>query len=155
MHGSFNLETYGLDSSHTENDFVASPSTEANARFSPDGKWIAYNSDESGRPEAYVRSYPDNAGRVQISVNGGAKPAWSPDGSRIYFWEGRKMMMATVAREPTLRIMSRQPLFEGDYLPEYDVSRDGNRLLVIESRPSGVELVVIPNWIQELKEKVR
>ncbi len=89
-----------------------------------DGKWIAYNSDESGRPEAY-------------------------------FWEGRRMMMATVTRDPILRVVSRQPLFEGHYLQEYDVSRDGTRLLVIESKPSGVELVVIPNWLKELKEKAR
>ncbi len=65
------------------------------------------------------------------------------------------MMMATVTRDPALRVVSLRLLFEGDYLREYDVSPDGTRLLVIESQRSGVELVVIPDWIQELKEKVR
>jgi Tol biopolymer transport system component len=102
--------------------------------------------------EAYVRTYPGNSDRVQISVDGGAKPVWSRDGNRIFYWEQRRMMAATLARDPTLRVVSRQPMFEGTYLQDFDVSPDG-RLLLIESQQSGVELVVVPNWIAEVKAK--
>ncbi|MEO8577044.1 MAG: protein kinase [Gemmatimonadales bacterium] len=154
--GTFNIRTYSLDPSHTERELVASPrAIETNGRFSPDGKWMAYQSDESGRTEAYVRSYPGNADLVQISVDGGAKPVWSPDGNRIFYWQRKKMMSATLARDPALRVVSRKQLFEGTYLQEYDVSTDGTRLLTIETQPSAIELVVVPNWISELRAKVR
>ena len=153
--GTFNIKTYSLDPSHTERELVASPrAIETNGRFSPDGKWMAYQSDESGRMEAYVRSYPENSDLVQISVDGGVKPVWSRDGSRIFYWEQKKMMSATLARDPALRVISRQQLFEGTYLQEYDVSTDGTRLLTIETQPSAIELVVVPNWKSELRAKV-
>lgn len=154
--GTFNIRTYSLNPLHTERELVASPrAIEANGRFSPDGKWLAYQSDESGRAEAYVRSYPGNSDLVQISVNGGAKPVWSPDGNRIFYWEQKKMMSAIVARDPAFRVVSRQQLFEGTYLQEFDVSRDGARVLTIETQPSAIELVVVTNWISELRAKVR
>ena len=115
---------------------------------------MAYQSDESGRGEVYVRSYPANSDLVQISVEGGAKPVWSPDGNRIYYWEKKKMMAATIARDPALRVVSRQQLFEGTYLQEFDISRDGARILAIETQPSAIELVVVPNWITEFRAKV-
>ena len=153
--GTFNIRTYSLDPSHTERELVASPrASETNGKFSRDGKWIAYQSDESGRTEAYVRSYPANSDLVQISVDGGAKPVWSPDGNRIFYWEQKKMIVATLARDPALRVVSRQPLFEGTYLQEFDVSTDGTRLLTIQTNPSAIELVVVPNWISELRAKV-
>jgi serine/threonine-protein kinase len=154
--GSFNLETYSLDSSHSEREVSASPTaTEGQARFSPDGKWIAYQSDESGRLEVYVRSFPANSGKAQISADGGARPVWSPDGSRIYFLNNRTMTMATLGKAPSLHVVARQALFEGDYLQEYDMSPDGTRLLMIQSQPGTGELVVIPNWAAELKAKTR
>jgi eukaryotic-like serine/threonine-protein kinase len=152
--GTFNIKTYSLDASHIERELVASPrAIETNGKFSPDGKWIAYNSDESGRNEIYVRSYPANSDLVQISVNGGAKPMWSRDGSRIFYWEQKKMMSATLVRDPGLRVVSRQGLFEGTYLQDFDVSTDGTRLLAIETQPSAIELVVVPQWISELRAK--
>jgi serine/threonine-protein kinase len=148
--GSFNLETMSLDSTHVTRELAGTPATEARGRFSPDGKWIAYNSDESGQTEVYVRPFDGSGGRVQISTGGGVHPVWSPDGNRLYYWEGNRMMVATLERGATIRTVSREKLFEGGYEMDFDVSRDG-RLLMIESQSSGTKLVVIPNWRTELR----
>ena len=154
--GTFNIETYSLDSPHVEKEITASPkASETNARFSPDGKWLAYQSDESGRTEVYLRSFPANSDKVQISADGGARPVWSPDGSRIYFLNNRTMTMATLGKAPSLHVVARQALFEGDYLQEYDMSPDGTRLLMIQTQPGTAKLIVIPNWAAELKAKTR
>ena len=151
--GTFNLETFSLDSGHAERDVSASPTaTEAFGRFSPDGRSIAYNSDESGRPEVYVRSFPDVGSRIQVSVAGGLRPIWSPDGKKLYYWEGTKLMSATLARDPALRVESRKALFNGHYEVDYDISHDGTRFLMIESDSAGLNLVVIPNWLTELRQ---
>ncbi len=155
--GTFNLETYSVDSPHLEREIAASPrSAEVNGRFSPDGKWIAYQSDESGRHEVYLRSYPENSSKLQISVDGGIKPIWSPDGTRIFFLKDRTMMAATVATNP-MRVVSRQALFEttDSFSQEYDVSHDGKRFLASQNQPGGGGLVIIPNFASELRAKTR
>jgi len=151
--GTFNLEVLALDSTREEHDIAASPTAnEAYGRFSPDGRSIAYMSNESGRMEVYVRSFPEQGARVQISTGGGRRPIWSPDGKQIYFWEDNRLMAATLARDPTIRVVSRERLFEGRYELDYDVSKDGKRFLMIESETSGLGLVVVPNWLTELRQ---
>ncbi len=150
--GSFNLETLSLDSARVAADVAASPvATEMFGRFSPDGRWIAYTSDESGRREVYIRSFPDAVSRIQVSAAGGSRPVWSPDGSRLYYMEERRLMSATLGRAPTIRVASRAVLFEGRYETDFDVSPDGTRFLMIESETSGLNLVVIPDWRTELR----
>jgi Tol biopolymer transport system component len=151
--GTFNLEVLALDSTREEHDIAASPTaTEVFGRFSPDGRWMAYMSNESGRMEVYVRSFPEQGARVQISTGGGRRPIWSPDGKQIYFWEDNRLMAATLARDPAIRVVSRERLFEGRYEQDYDVSKDGKRFLMIESETSGLGLVVVPNWLTELRQ---
>ena len=157
--GTFNLESFVLDSTHVRRDISASPNAiESFGRFSPDGHHVAYMSDESGRPEIYVRSFPDGGSRVQISTDGGTRPVWSRDGKTLYFREaasigatGLRMVSAALARDPVLRVASRQTLFDGPYDREFDVSPDGSRFLMIETRSSAITLVVIPNWLTELR----
>ena len=150
--GSFNLETVSLDSAGVSRELAGSPTaTESRGRFSPDGRWLAYNSDESGQPEVYVRPFAGSGGRVAISSGGGVTPVWSPDGNHIYYWQGSRMMEATLSREPSLHVVSRESLFQGQYQVMYDVSHDGNRFLMVESQGSGVKLVVIPDWRTELR----
>jgi serine/threonine-protein kinase len=149
--GTFNVATLALDSTHSTTLIAGSPTaTEANSRFAPDGRSVAYNSDESGRPEIFVRPFPEDGARVQVSVNGGARPVWSGDGKRIYFWQGNRMMEATVARDPSLRVVSRDSLFIGSYEQEFDVAKDG-RFLMTQSEPSAITIVAIPNWLTELR----
>ena len=151
--GTFNLETFSLDAGHAEHDVSASPiATEVLGRFSPDGHFIAYNSDESGRAEVYVRSFPDVGSRIQISTGGGRRPVWAPDGKTLYYWEGARLTSATLAREPVLRVVSRKPLFDGHYETDYDISHDGTRFLMIQTETSGLNLVVIPDWQTELRQ---
>jgi serine/threonine-protein kinase len=150
--GSFNLEASSLDSTHATRELAASPTaTDARGRFSPDGRWVAYNSDESGRAEVYVRPFADSGGRVQISTGGGVHPVWSPDGNRVYYWQGSRMMAATLTHGSALSVVSREQLFEGRYEIDFDISHDGSRFLMIESQSSGLKLVVIPNWRTELR----
>jgi hypothetical protein len=75
---------------------------------------------------------------------------WSGDGKRIYFWQGNRMMEATVARDPSLRVVSRDSLFIGSYEQEFDVAKDG-RFLMTQSEPSAITIVAIPNWLTELR----
>jgi len=151
--GTFNLEAIELDSMREERALAASPTAnEANGRFSPDGRSVAYQSDESGRHEVYARPFPESGSRVQVSSNGGRRPIWAPDGKTIYFWEGSRLMAATVSRAPELRVTSREALFDGQYEQDFDVSKDGKRFLMIESESSGLGLVVVPDWLTELRQ---
>ena len=151
--GTFNLETLALDSAHDERELAASPTaTETYGRFSPDGRAVAFMSDESGRFEVYVRPFPESGRRVQISASGGRRPVWAPDGTRLYFWEGSRLMSATLTRDPVVRVVSREALFDGHYEVDFDVSKDGTRFLMIESESAGLGLVVVPDWRTELRQ---
>jgi Tol biopolymer transport system component len=149
--GTFNLETVSLDSVPQSVFLAESPSSaEVWGRFSPDGRWIAYMSDESGRHEVHVRSSNPGGGRVQVSVNGGRRPVWSRDGRRLYYLEADRMVEATLAMNPGPRVESRTVLFSGRYMDDFDVAPDG-RFLMIETESSGVSLVAVPHWRAELK----
>jgi len=148
----FDLESVSLDSAHEARALSSSPTAiEAMGRFSPDGQWVAYFSDESGRAEVYVRPFDEGGGRVLISVAGGRRPIWGHDGKQLYYWEGNQLIAATLRFDPAPAVVSRTPLFSGRYEEDYDVARDGTRFLMIASETSGLSLVVIPNWRTELK----
>jgi serine/threonine-protein kinase len=150
--GTFNLESIPLDSSGTARDLAASPTArEAMGRFSPDGKWLAYISDESGRNEVYVRPFTGARGRIQISTGGGVRPIWSRDGRELFYWDANRLVAATLAFDAAPRVVSRTPLFTGRYGQDFDVSPDGKRFLMIEPQTSGLSLVAIPNWRTELR----
>ncbi|MEP6574044.1 MAG: protein kinase [Gemmatimonadota bacterium] len=151
--GTFNVETYDLDSTHAERDVSASPAAvEGLARFAPDGRSIAYTSDESGRREIYLRLFPDVEKRIQVSTAGGIRPVWARDGNALYYWQGNKLIAAHLARAPVLRISSRETLFEGKFVSEFDVSPDDKRFLMIEPEAAGLSLVMIPSWRTELRQ---
>jgi len=148
----FDLESVSLDSTHQPRALSASPTAiEAMGRFSPDGRWVAYNSDESGQVEIYVRPFSEGGGRVQVSVAGGRRAIWGHDGKQLYYWEGNRLISAMLTFDPMPTVVSRTTLFSGRYEDDYDVSRDGTRFLMIESVTSGLGLVVVPNWRSELK----
>jgi Tol biopolymer transport system component len=134
--------------------------------FSPNGHWIAYQSDESGRLEVYVAQFPGAAIKRQISTDGGAQPMWAPDGKRLFFLNGKQVMYAD------LNIQDMQPgrprkLFEIPFHMPFllagiggrtgAVFPDGKRLLFVEeSDPPDVrELVVVLNWFEQLRRKIR
>jgi serine/threonine-protein kinase len=142
--------------------FVQTAAVETAPRFSPDGHFIAYNSDESGRAEVYVRPYPGPGGKWQISTDGGTEPVWNPKGRELFYRSGNKMMAVDVTTEPTFSVGKPKMLFEGAYIPtprsfpDYDVSPDGERFLMLKSteQSAPAQINVVLNWFEELKQKV-
>ena len=136
---------------------ATTPFTEYAARISPDGRWVAYASDESGSYQVVVRPFPGPGAQVSVSVGGGNTPVWSRDGRRLFYANGNKLLAASVATSPTFAVTAREVLFEGNYIlngghATFDVSPDGKSFLML--RPvvnRAEEIVVIPNWAAELQ----
>jgi len=144
--------------------FIQAPSNQTGAQFSPDGHWLAYNSDESGHSEVYVQSYPGPGGKWQISTEGGTEPVWNRNGRELFYRIGDNMMVVEVTTQPSFSAGKPRTLFAGPYLsapgnllPNYDVSGDGQRFLMIkagEEETALTQIVVVQNWFEELKQKV-
>jgi len=144
--------------------FIQAPSNQAGARFWPDGGWLAYVTDESGRPEIYVQPYPGPGGKYQVSTEGGTEPTWSRNGRELFYRRGDKMMAVEVTTQPSFSAGKPRMLFSGPYtlapgsiLPFYDVSGDGQRFLMIkesEQATTLTQIVVVQNWFEELKRRV-
>jgi eukaryotic-like serine/threonine-protein kinase len=144
--------------------FLRTPSDECAPRFSPDGRWLAYVSDASGRYEIYVQPYPGPGGKWQISTEGGTEPMWNRNGRELFYRSGGKMMVVEITTQPSFAMGRPRTLFEGgQYMPptgsypypfpNYDVSPDGQRFLMI-TRDSKPQINVVLNWFEELKSRV-
>ena len=137
---------------------------EGNPAISPDGEWVAYRSHETGQPEVYVAAFPTMQQRQPVSIGGGWSPVWSPDGTELFYQNGRRMMRVPVTNEPSLTLGTPELLFEGPYasgvMRNYDVAPDGRFLMVRSGTPSGVEdsappqINVVLNWFEEIKQRV-
>jgi Tol biopolymer transport system component/DNA-binding winged helix-turn-helix (wHTH) protein len=126
--------------------------------FSPNGRLVAYASNESGRLEVYVCTYPGREVRRQVSNAGGNSPVWARNGRELFYLNGDKMMSASVATTPKLTIGVPKMLFEGEYtfaghLANYDVTPDGSGFVMVrgEKRFPWMQLNVVLNWFDELK----
>jgi serine/threonine-protein kinase len=150
---------------------IRTPASELTAEISPDGHWMAYASNESGRTEIYVRPFPNiEGGRWQISAAGGTRPAWSRNGRELFYLdEGGAMTAVPVTTAGgAFSAGSTARLFNTKYYPGftslglqfrgYDATADGQRFLMIKDAPFGVgssrSMVVIVNWIDELKSTI-
>ncbi len=130
--------------------FQVSPSNETEGQFSPDGKWVAYGSDESGRMEVYVQSYPGGEKRLPVSSGGGFQPRWSRDGKELFYIAGDAVMAAAIRPDGSAAI-PRKLFDRSNYFIKfhsYDVSPDGKRFLMIRRDEGSVprQLNVILNW---------
>jgi eukaryotic-like serine/threonine-protein kinase len=144
--------------------FLRTPFNETVPRFSPDGRWLAYISNESGRNEVYVQPYPGPGGKWQISTEGGREPLWNPNGRELFYRTGDKVMAVDIATQPGFAAGKPRMLFEGSYLPtpltnpNYDVSPDGQRFLMLkpteQAETAPTQINVVLNWFEELKQKV-
>jgi Tol biopolymer transport system component len=123
--------------------------------WSPNGRWIAYSSDESGRWEIYVEPYPGPGTKILISTEGGDHPVWSRDGKELFYRGGRdspKMIAATIETEPEFRVMRSEELFENIRFQDYDVAPDGRFLMIQEPQePTPIGINLVQNWFEELK----
>jgi serine/threonine-protein kinase len=150
-----------LKGTQTPQPFLRTRFTEVGARFSPDGHWISYVSDESGQYEVYVRPYPGPGGKWQVSTQGGEENIWSRDGRELFYRNGNKWMVVAVNLKPEFKAGTPKLLFEGPYInvggPSFDVAPDGKRFLLLEpaERESApvTHLNVVLNWFEEVKRK--
>jgi serine/threonine protein kinase/Tol biopolymer transport system component len=137
---------------------VASAAFDGGAQFSPDGRWIAYASDESGQLEVYVRSYPMSDRKWPVSTHGGTGPRWNRNGKEIFYRSGNKIMAAGVTVSGNDVVLSTpQQLFDQRYaygantaLANYDVTLDGQRFIMVKNDPGASHLNVVLNWFDEL-----
>ncbi|MEE9125421.1 MAG: protein kinase, partial [candidate division NC10 bacterium] len=141
--------------------FLVTSFNELSPMFSPDGRWLAYVSDVSGRDEVYVQPYPGPGGKQVVSTNGGNEPVWAPDGKELFYRNGNRIMVVTVRTEPALLFETPQLLFEGNFVygtgawaPNYDISPDGERFLMVKSEAQSNELHVVLNWFEEVRRLV-
>ena len=161
------IRALSLDGSGRVESIVHSPGHDATAEVSPGGRWIAFDSNESGQFEVYVRPYPDaDPARWQVSVNGGRQPLWSRDGRELFYrdFAGHLMSVPVVLRPtfsagPAVRILDGAAyLGSGAFMSArtYDLSVDGRRFLMLKpvaSEAAG-SLIVVVNWFEELKRLV-
>ena len=147
--------------------FLQTPAFEDHPAISPDGRWLAYQSDEPGRMEVYLRSFPDGGSKVQVSSGGGIHPVWARSGKELFYraplggskW---RMMVADVSPGKPMRIPRGRGLFEDSYnvagdTASYDVFPDGQHFVMIEVDREASRIThfnVVLNWFEELKRLV-
>ncbi len=133
---------------------------ESYAVFSPDGNWIAYQSNQEGSEEVYVMPYPGSV-TTKISTRGGRYPRWSRDGKELFYRRGNAIMAVRVETDPKFKVIGSEVLFEEELLSYwsgcYEISHDGKRFLLVkedENQFAENQLIVVLNWSEELKRLV-
>ena len=161
-----------VDGPGTWEPLIQTAANEGMPALSPDGRWLAYTSNETGRDEVYVQRFPELEGRTAISVGGGRSSNWSADGRELFYLRAPSGPPDAVMRvtldidegdPPSLIVGTPERLFDWQYfsLPAgrryYDVSPDGQRFLMIDTADAGAEsteINVVQNWHRELKRLV-
>jgi serine/threonine-protein kinase len=167
----YDLFTMSADGKGKSEPLVQTPFIESAADLSPDGRWLVHESTESGRNEIYVRPFPDaGAGRWMVSTAGGIRPVWARTGAEIFYVEqnGNALMSVPVRTTPTfsagtpvkVKVVD-AAFYTGAPVRSYDVSRDGQRFLVIKNPPvdqtasaTPASMIVVVNWGEELKQRL-
>ena len=158
------IVSWQIEKPDTREDVVALAGRDglAGATVSPDSRWLAYASQQTGQTEIWVRPYSGSGPPVRVSPNGGTEPVWSRRGDELYYLEGRRLMAVPVVPGSTFTVKPPTFLFESHYLafeqpPSYDVGADGRFLMIkaaaSQSRTSP-QVVVVLNWADELRRRV-
>ncbi len=157
-----------LDGQSEPYAFLDTQANESMGMFSPDGRWIAYESDVSGIFQIYVRPFPDGAGRVMISTNGGRYPKWSADGRALFFGtgshiarvlvkEGNGVLRPGIAEAVLDEGYLLVPILAGEPYPGFDVAGDGRRFVVFPAATDSYgtdHVTLVTNWFEELERLV-
>jgi serine/threonine-protein kinase len=152
-----------MEGDHKRRPLLQERHSDVAARISPDGRWMAFASDESAKYEVYVRPFPDvNKGKWQVSTSGGTGPLWSPDGRELFYRNGDSVMAVAVQTAPTFNPGKTEILFQGQYASGgWDIHPDGKRFLMIKEVASTSpeaggprRINVVVNWFEELKQRV-
>ncbi len=147
--------------------FLSTPANEVQPQLSPDGRYLAYESSESGSTEIYVQPFPDGAGKWQVSVNGGNQIRWRSDGSELFYVEDRTLMVVSVSTEQGFTLGQPQMLFASPNLARgvigghsYDVSADGQRFVMTAAAQEGDDakaappsIRIVENWYEEFRDR--
>jgi eukaryotic-like serine/threonine-protein kinase len=168
--GTYDIGALAVAGDQDWKSLVGGRASEILPRLSPDGRWLAYASNESGEFEIYVRPFPDvDAHRWKISRNGGDSPLWSPDGRELFYRAGDSVMAVSVKANPDFSPESPRTLFRGEYVSlnfaelgnafeTWDIAPDGKRFLMMKESASASEnprrINVVLNWTEELKRQV-
>ena len=157
-----------LDGDRRPQPLVQTKFDEGSPKFSPDGKWVAYCSNESGRAEVYVTPFPGPGARILVSTDGGSDPVWRRKGGELYYRRGYNMMVTSVATQPKLTLSKPRVLWDGPYShgtssqcglagvtsTNYDVTADGERFVMIQEKTEDAaprQVNVVLGWAEELK----
>ena len=157
------LERKPDGSGYESHPFLQTPFNEDGARFSPDGRFVAYCSNESGEVGVYVRPFPQGGARWQVSSGEGRQPRWRRDGQEIFYVEGDTMIAVSVSTRPGFSVGKAARLFQSPNLlwtltgfaVKYDVSPDGERLVLrepVDTEDSQPAIRVVENWFEEFRE---
>ena len=143
---------------------LESTANEVNPQLSPDDRWLAYGSDESGRPEIYVQHFPPSGGKWQISANGGSRPRWRQDGNEIFYMSRDFKIMAVDIETVANNFVSGTPHALFDAHPnnrgEFAVTANGQKFLIgavpgaSDASAAPVPLTIVLNWVEGLKRRV-
>jgi dipeptidyl aminopeptidase/acylaminoacyl peptidase len=164
--GHANLWMLPLVGGHGPQPLIQSPFDKVQAQISPDGRWLAYASNESGRQEVYVQPFPGLDSKWQISTAGGEEPRWSRDARQIFYSIGGKMMAVDIETKAGFAPGNPSLLFDQPYthgtqaagsLTDYDVAPDGQHFVMLkpaEANFSGPQLHVIVNWAEEIPRRL-
>ena len=143
--------------------FLKTPFDEGTVALAPDGRWVAYLSNESGRQETYVRAFPGPEGKWQISTEGGVAPVWARNGRELFYISyTEKLMVVDITTEPTFKAGTPRVLLEGAFQlrsgalgSNYDITPDGQRFLTVQGSDANLtQLNVVLNWFEELEKRV-
>ena len=149
--------------------FLKTPFSERSPFFSPDGHWVAYSSDESGIYQVYVRAFPDNGGKWQISNNGGVYPEFSPNGRELFFRteDSRTIMTASYSTKGDSFVADRPRIWSEKWIGNtglngfnFDIAPDGKRIAALmsvnapETKQSQSHVIFLENFADELQRKV-
>ena len=159
-----------LEGDRRPRPLVQTPFDELNAEVSRDGRWLAYESNESGRNEIYVRPFPNvDGGKWQVSTNGGTQPLWARNGQELFYESMGALMRVPLTTGSRFEAGAPRKVIDGPYLFRspglglgrmYDVSADGQRFLLIKAsgetaeRPPSPRIILVQNWFEELKRVV-
>jgi serine/threonine-protein kinase len=157
----FDLVMLSFERSRRIAPLLRSPFNELNGEISPDGRWMAYQSDESGIFEVYVRPFPHvNGGRWQVSSGGGTKPMWVRAGRELLYLAPDGMLMATPVNPETdfsvgraTRLVDLSEYEIGGFSRNFDTTPDGNRFLLLQTDDDRSQINVVLNWFEDLKAK--
>jgi len=165
----FDIGSLSMEGDYKWKPLLQEKYTELQPKISPDGRWMAYASDESGTYEIYVRPFPDvNRGRWQVSTSGGDTPLWSPNGRELFYRNGDAVMAVAVEAGQTFKCGKPEALFRGKYTAlngedahTWDISPDGKQFLMMKEQGSAAstgegprKINIVLNWTEELKQRV-